>query len=224
MFFYLSRRLVSGDAYAAQSTPFLRVPPPQGDPRIPTTVRNFCRSLELEERGLCLPQPSHGLWPLLSAELYATHLTASVTPMPATSVALILPLLSARNQVSLQQTHSSFHVLVSGSRLHSSRPRIPANRHRIYWFTWHGAGSGSPTVALRRRRFHFFNTMLNFVVRQSTWTCPPCEPRGQPRIPLRSARIAPTARRPCCCAQVSTTGTLYAGLVGSTKERSAPGT
>lgn len=36
------------------------------------------------------------------------HLTASRTPLPATIVALVLPFLSARDQVSLQLTHSSF--------------------------------------------------------------------------------------------------------------------
>ena len=131
---------MSRDAYAGQSTPFLRVPPPQGDPRIPTTVRNFCRSSELEERGLCPPQLSRGFWPLSLAELYATHLTASSTPMPATIVALILPFLLARNHVSLQQTHSSFHVLWRNSCLFHPAPGT-------YCCCCFGFGKSSPPLS-----------------------------------------------------------------------------
>ena len=122
----------------ANSAAALRIQRVPSDPRIPDTVRDFRRMLELEELGLRLPQPKRQFWPLSSAELHAT--VSFGISLPASIVALVLPFLPARDQVSLQQTHTSFHALWGDTCLFPPGPGTYCRRRS-------GFGKSSPLLS-----------------------------------------------------------------------------
>jgi len=108
--------------------------------RIPSTVVDLHRMLEIEERGLCLPTPSSKFWPMSSAAMGATVLDSPHRQLPPLIATLVFRFLDRASANALRRVSPHFHHQWGDSRLFPPSPSCYSCRQ-------YGFGKASPLLS-----------------------------------------------------------------------------
>jgi len=109
--------------------------------RIPSTVKDMRRILEIEERGLCLPTPPSKFWPLLSTAMGATILDSPHRQLPPLIATLVFRFLDHVSASALRRASPHFHHQWGNTRLFPPSPSCYRCQRYDFLSTAHSSSS-----------------------------------------------------------------------------------